>query len=352
MKQRTISVVCAAAAIWLSAFGFVELPCRAAADDNDAKQAEAQKNGEPKDLPKADKAKAKPKDDKAKAKPKADKAKAKNGISAAFGALVNDAVRALAGGGKAKPNDPDIPANDPIIKQFEQQYAGRFRQLHRTELHFIRLVCQPTKLQYQKIATDGENALKSTLRTFAVAQYKMRHGRFRAGEQRSQPHDPRKLIAEGLMQLVKETLSAEQATLYQNELDRRSAARKRVALLNIVAKLDKKLVLTAEQRSKLSETLNANWKNSWNQMQMLMYGDQYVPQLPDHNVLPILNNTQKDVWRQMAKQGNVFFGFNMGLVQGIEIEEEVWDEKQPVELQERVEGKAAANKDSKTEDKK
>ena len=57
----------------------------------------------------------------------------------------------------------------PELQQFEQQFGAQFRQLHRTELHFMRLVCQPTKQQYEKIAADGETTLQATIKQFAAS---------------------------------------------------------------------------------------------------------------------------------------------------------------------------------------
>src|SRR5947209_19876309 len=38
--------------------------------------------------------------------------------------------------------------NDQMVQQWEQHYGPQFRQLHRTEMHFLRLAAQPTRQQY------------------------------------------------------------------------------------------------------------------------------------------------------------------------------------------------------------
>jgi hypothetical protein len=225
---------------------------------------------------------------------------------------------------------------DALVQQFEQQFGVQFRQLYRTELHFMRFVCQPTKQQYEKIAAEGETALKATVKKFAVNWRDLQQGRPSAFEQ----SDPRAAIADALAKLVRATLSPEQAARYQKELDLRAEARKRVVLLNLVAKVDKVLVLTTEQRDKLREILEDNWKDSWNQTQMLMYGGQHFPSMPDLEIRLILTATQKNVWSDIPK-GDIRFGFHLGFVQGIEIEEEVWDDEQPQKNPERLDGKAA-----------
>jgi hypothetical protein len=211
-----------------------------------------------------------------------------------------------------------------VVQQFEQQFAGQFRQLYRTELHFMRVVCQPTKEQYDKIAADGEAALKATIKKFAG---NMRGGIVGIAANESDPREP---IVEGLAKSVRATLAPEQAARYQKELDQRASARKRVILLNLVAKVDKVLVLTTEQRDKLVKILENKWPESWNQTQMLQVltwggSEHFAQKMPDGEILPILTENQKTVWRGIPKE-DVRFGFDIGFLQGIEIGDEVWDE--------------------------
>src|SRR5207245_1580194 len=104
-------------------------------------------------------------------------------------------------------------------------------------------------------------------------------------------------IADAVAKLVRTTLSPEQAARYQEELGKRPAARKRAAVLNLVVHVDKVLVLTPEQRDKLGKILEKKWHDSWNSTQMLMYGDRFFPPMPDAEILPILTDAQKTVWR-------------------------------------------------------
>src|SRR5207237_7771150 len=113
------------------------------------------------------------------------------------------------------------------------------------------------------------------------------------------------------------TLSQEQAARYQRELDQRAAARKRASVLGLVAHVDKALVLSAEQRDRLTKILETKWDPSWNDTQILMYGGQYFPRMPETEVLALLTDTHKTVWRGLQK-GNISFGFQMGFVYGID----------------------------------
>src|SRR5207244_13489586 len=116
------------------------------------------------------------------------------------------------------------------------------------------------------------------------------------------------------------------------EVDQRDAARKRTVVSNLVGKMDKVLVLTTEQRGKLSTILQNNWNESWSQTQWLTMGNQYFPPTPDAKIFPILTETQKNVWRGIGK-GTVRFGLNVNILQGFEMEEEVWDDDPPRQKQ-------------------
>lgn len=291
MRRSADLLFCAAGALWLATVGFVQPSGQASADEVPRKNArEAVQN------------------------------------------LAQEALRKM---GMAHQEALRKNAQEAAMaQQFEQHFAPQFRQLYRTELHFMRLVCQPTKQQYEKIAADGEAALKTTLRNVALKARVLNEGRPAALEQ----FDPRMSIADALAGSVRATLSSEQAARYQTELDQRAVTRKRVVLLNLVAKVDKVLILTTEQRDKLGAILEDNWKDSWNQT-VFMHGGHLFPRMPDMDIRLILTETQKNVWSGIQK--NVQFGWDLGIVPGLEIGEEVWDDDPPQENPERAKGKAA-----------
>jgi hypothetical protein len=212
----------------------------------------------------------------------------------------------------------------------EQQYGPTFRQMHRMELHFMRLVCEPTRQQYEKIAADTGASVKEALRKFAQT--------LRGG-----PHDlsdPRAPIADAVAAAVRANLSPDQAARFQKEIALRAEARKRLVVTNLVAMMDRLLILRPDQRAKLGEILADNWNESWNQMQLLMYGGTYFPPMPDAKIYPVLSDAQWAVWRGISK-GNVRFGLNVSFVQGFEIEDEVWDDDGPRKAPGRADEKAA-----------
>ena len=195
--------------------------------------------------------------------------------------------------------------DDPQLVAIEQQYLQQFRRLTKAEISFVVAVCKPTKEQYQQLQRAGEKTTKSAVKAYADVQKKMMQG----NRGNVTYPDPRKLIQTGITRAIVEHLKPEQAERYRAETEKRQAHVKQVAVENLVARLDEELVLTAEQRGKLVESLAKHWQAEWGQsLEMFMYGNQFFPAIPDAVVLPALNETQKQVWHGKPKQQNVFFG--------------------------------------------
>jgi hypothetical protein len=227
--------------------------------------------------------------------------------------------RALAG---IPPPVPDnvAKAQAARVKVLEQRFASSFRQMYKMELHLMRLTCQPSKQQFERIAADGEPALHA-----AIKEYVQRMtGRVIGPRSQS---DPRKPIVDALLKSVRAVLSPEQAARYQKELELRAAARKRMALRNLVAKLDKVLLLTPQQREQLSKILESHWTDSFNDVRMFQYGQLYFPKMPEQDIVPILTSDQKEVWNVLHKRV-VNFGFYMSSP-SVDVGDEVWNEAQP-----------------------
>lgn len=307
------------------------------------------------DQPAAD---AKPEAKKAEAKQAADpEMKAKQAVEAlealgnvfeVFGAALSGrpliAVEAVVAGEmlfNVQAGDADAAGVDPLEQQFRQQ----FRQLAKTELNFVLAICQPNAEQSKKVKAASDIGLKTAVKKFAEIQKKLQQG-IRAGEQPQWP-DPRKLMAEVLLKTVRETISEDQANRYEAELTKRSAARKRAALLNLVAKLDKDLVLTADQRGKLTDALNSNWQDAWSQqLEVFMHGDTYMPVLPDAQVLPSLTEKQKQIWIGIPKQQNMIWGWaGGGFLQAVEVEEALAEPAVQADVEIKVEVKVEKTKE-------
>ena len=116
--------------------------------------------------------------------------------------------------------------------------------------------------------------------------------------------DAHEVMQKYLVQFFKERLEPDKFERYVQELDKRSEARKHAAVINLVALLDKQLLLTAEQREKLSQSLSANYERNWYYYFRQGFGDsRSVPSIRDKSIVALLNDRQKIAWKQIDKQG-------------------------------------------------
>lgn len=207
-----------------------------------------------------------------------------------------------------------------FLHQLEQQYSAQFCQLHKAELHFMRIVTNPTKQQFEKISAESQPGVAEALRLYVRALQGIL----------TRETDLTTPITDAIDKSVRATLSPDQANAYHNELKFRVAARKEAGVLRLIAQIDEILLLSPDQRTKLREILTSQWNDTWNQRPFLA-GD-YLPTLPDTDVRAILSEDQRSIWRSVPKV-SVRLGIDPAFARGIEIEDEVWPEdgapKQP-----------------------
>jgi hypothetical protein len=229
---------------------------------------------------------------------------------------------ALAKEATPAPKKPD-DANEAFAQQFEQQFGRQFQHLYRTELHLLRVVCKLTKPQYQKVAADGEPALKATKQKFLSYWRNQQQGKWDSSGQA----DPRETLCAEMEKALQKTLTPEQAAAYKKERDLRTAAQRRAVVRTLIVMMDRPLVLSAEQRDKIHEVLDKNWNDSW-YAYVARFGGNYFPAMPDAKIRPILNENQKTIWNGIQK-ANIMYGF-YGMSMGEMGEfEEIWDDDVP-----------------------
>ena len=75
---------------------------------------------------------------------------------------------------------------------------------------------------------------------------------------------------------------------------------------NLVATLDDKLALSAEQRVKLVQSISAHYEESWGQnLSMVVVGRQSgdLPVSSEQAIVSLLDEKQKDAWKLAQEQG-------------------------------------------------
>ena len=221
--------------------------------------------------------------------------------------LLGTIVNAL-GGDDRNNRDPGVRAiEDQNIRNLEAQFRPQFQQLLYVELAFLRRVCKPDAKPFAEVAKAAKAGLHVPLREYVVSRY----GARRRGRGDSNAVDPRSEMQKLLMPLVEADLGPEKSRLYRQECDSRAEARKHAVVLNVVAALDERLLLTAQQRAKLVQSLSSNYERAWDPLlEGFAWGNQgYVPSIRDESLVPLLDERQKGVWDQTVKQnGQVFVG--------------------------------------------
>lgn len=224
-----------------------------------------------------------------------------------------------------KPVDKDVRVAQPVVELkglrvvngVAERWARQFRPILQVEYLFMKTVCDPTREERIAIASAGFKALDEAVKKYVDwLSHRNRQG-LPAGGRADFP-DVRQWIQDGLMAAVKVQLTPSQAERYRVELEARSAEVKRVAILNFVAKLDRALLLSADQRTKLTDLLSAQWYEAWTLvLQNYNLDDEYVPTIPEPLISQFLNDDQKSVWARFQKVSfNAMGVMNISLAAG------------------------------------
>jgi len=213
-----------------------------------------------------------------------------------------------------------------VNEALQLQQTPQYLALLRAELNFAKHVCQATPEQMQALREEldkkdnnpkGQPPQNAAANKRVLIQRQVRNGQVQG--------DPLQLARDRLAGAVKTCFTSEQATRFQEELDQRTADDRRSAARNLVARLDREMILSATQRDQITESLLAHWNDAWcSSLQMFMYNDQFFPAIPDAHVVKFLNETQKKIWVTIPKnQGQMVFNGFMGGIFGQEV---LWNE--------------------------
>jgi hypothetical protein len=209
------------------------------------------------------------------------------------GSLLGAIVDAL-GGDQDANNRRARALADQNIRNMEVQLRPQLEKLLYVELAFLRRVSKPDAKPFAEVAKAAKADLPLPLHEYVVRV---------TGPGASNAADPRSAIQNLLMPLAEAKFGPEKARLYRQECDKRNEARKHAVVVNVVAALDERLVLTAPQRAKLVQSLSANYEHAWDQFfEAFGTGGQVLPSIRDKSLVPLLDERQKSVWEAATKQ--------------------------------------------------
>lgn len=192
-----------------------------------------------------------------------------------------------------------------------QQFRAQFEPLLKVELSFVNRVCRLTDDERRTLIGKSNAWLDKFSRDYTKqhGQPQMVGAFINGIGGNHTPADVRELIQAGVETVVKAELPKEKASLYKKESTKRAEFGKQVAVDNLVARIDKELFLTPEQREKLTDSLSEHWNKSWApQLEMFMHGMDMWPNVPDQWIRPHLTAAQQVAWSRLNKnQGQMFF---------------------------------------------
>jgi hypothetical protein len=199
-----------------------------------------------------------------------------------------------------------------------QQFRAQFEPLLKVELSLINRACKPSDAERKVLIAKCNRWLDTFIGDYAKRGGQPQvEGMWFGGPVGNMPN-PRESFAEGLKPVVEKLLSKDQFQRYEDECRRRAEFEKAVAVENLVAKIDGELMLSPQQREKLTESLSSNWQSSWApQIEMFTVGVDMWPNVPDQWIRPHLTAAQQAAWSRLNKQSvQGFFGGNVFGMQG------------------------------------
>jgi hypothetical protein len=230
-------------------------------------------------------------------------------------AAVN-ALPAMGMPGAAAAGQPQIDANNRRVAQIVQQHREQFRRQLKVEIVFMRRVCQPDPAEKAAFAKAADECMTDVLKECAIAQVRMEHG----GPYQQVAPSAMSLLRKRLVEAAKATLRHDHAQQYIRELELREAYRRRTTIDYIIAQTDELLVFSAKQREQLTDALTKSYSDSWERdLQVWMNNTQYMPQILDSQIRPLLTSEQKAVWDGIQKIGG-YWGIEIPWAQCIEDE--------------------------------
>lgn len=225
---------------------------------------------------------------------------------------------------------------DANVVNLEKAYLPFFQRLVRVERSFLLRACKLDKEQQSRISEVSDRCAKVAARQYAMAHSggmrargkawggfapmnvngPIMHAGGRGNPNAAMLSNPRGAVGRLLLLAVDGLLSAEQKERYAEEDRRRKDYLKQTTILNMVVLIDKRLVLTVQQREQLIESLTKNWDPSWSGalQHLISSNNDYLPRIQDKHVVKFLGDKQKVLWQGIQKVGFGISG-NFGIGQ-------------------------------------
>jgi hypothetical protein len=191
----------------------------------------------------------------------------------------------------------------PTLETLVAENRREYRALLLMELQFCRNACDLTDDQCQKIARRAGPIVEGAADWAAKLELKpaQRGGIWRNTD--PVPPNAIKLTRDILLKSMKEHTNLAQQIRYRAELAKRLAHQRLAAREMLIARIDRILILSSDQRAQLSRVLDANWDDEWGAIVDIQHDDgSPFPAIPYRLILPILHPNQQRVWKRCEQQ--------------------------------------------------
>ncbi|WP_164100677.1 hypothetical protein [Candidatus Laterigemmans baculatus] len=213
-------------------------------------------------------------------------------------------------------NDPIFSVKPPAAAPEEDpgpavDIRGDVRPLLAVELGLIRRVCQPTPAQKKQIAAAADECLDA-LNMIAVLNQGEQGGGSeivavtRNGVQLTEL--PLTRIEREMAKALRPILSPEQHAAYVDETIKRAESRRQSVVSVAVLLIDQQLILTDEQRERITARLLDEWQEAAAvPIEMYISNPQHFPDLPGSVMRSELDPEQMVVWVSLKKTRFPFY---------------------------------------------
>jgi hypothetical protein len=224
-----------------------------------------------------------------------------------------------------------VPAvNNQIV--VERQIRARLEPMLKVELSFAIRTSEANDEERRAVIAGSKKWLDEFVVDYAKTQDPNQRQMWLQGLQviggPQSGDDPRDLVQRGVAKVAADTLPKEKVAAYKTECDKRSAFYRDVTVGNLVDLIDAKVILSPEQRQKISASLKEHWDPSWApQLDLFAMNNDIWPNVPDQWISPELTAAQRNVLNKANRIngqmviGGGGFGLEAGEIDDINLDD-------------------------------
>ena len=202
----------------------------------------------------------------------------------------------------------DDPAQKEMKDRERAYFKKQFQMTLRTELALSLRACRPNPEQRTEIRKAAEKAFVEAGEKWVDIQVQMKRGG------NGQSPNIKEELQQAITATINRLLSADAAAAYKKEVDARIEHRRKTTIQNLVSWVDRNVILTAEQRQKLTAQMEKHWSPNWgNSLEYMQWVDNVFPNMPAECLDSVLNDNQKKVWTEVQNmERSEFWGVGFG----------------------------------------